>query len=203
VASLRTRTRQDETLAIRPLAARAALAPAARLHGLGRQRLAIVWYPLRVFGLIYAGMAAAVLIVHRNHLAPYSLVTLLVGSALTARHYHRSGEADGVVTSPWLWLATSIAMTIGGAIASVTGFALHSRFLDSTGPFLVVTASFAASGAVTRSRLLLRDAHLMLAVCAAATAIPDGNDRVAVQAAGFATILLVSATFQRRRLGLT
>lgn len=189
---------RDETIAVRPLAARQALDDVQRLQGVGRRRLATVWFPLFVFGLIYLGMAPLALVVHRNHLAPYFLVTLISASFLTARHYRRRGDSDGIETAVWPWLATSIAMTVGGGVASVTGFRLHSLFLNSTGPFLVVTAFFLAFSAIARSTFLLIDALIMAAVCAAATPIANGDNRVATEAIGFAFVLLASARLQHQ-----
>jgi hypothetical protein len=189
---------QEETIAVRPLAARQALDDIRRLQGVGHRRLATVWFPLSVFGLIYLGMAPLALTVHRNHLAPYFLGALLIASVATARHYRRRGERDGIETSVWPWLATSILMTVGGGVASVTGFRHHSLFLDSTGPFLVVTFFFLCFSALARSRLLLIDTLLMAAIAAATTPIPDGNQRVAANATAFALLLLTSARWQRR-----
>lgn len=189
---------QEETIAVRPLAAREALDEIERLHRVGRMRLATVWFPLSVFAFVYLGMVPLALTVHRNHLAPYFAVALVLASLVTARHYRRSGESDGIETSVWPWLATSILMTVGGGVASVTGFRHHSLFLNSTGPFLVVTFFFLSFTAITRSRLLLTDTALMAAVCAATIPIPDGNQRVAANAALFAIVLLASARWQRR-----
>jgi hypothetical protein len=82
---------RDETIAVRPLAARQALDDVRRLQGLGRRRLGTVWFPLSVFGLIYLGAVPLALVVHRNHLGPYFAVALVIGSFVTARHYKRSG----------------------------------------------------------------------------------------------------------------
>jgi hypothetical protein len=189
---------RDDTIALGPNDARQTLDEVRRLQNVGRTRLATVWFPLAVFGLIYLGMAPLALLIHRNHLAPYFLIALIAASFVTARHYRRQGQSDGIETSAWPWLATSIAMTIGGGIASVTGFRHHSLFLNSTGPFLVVTAFFLAFSAITRSKLLLVDASIMLAICAAATSVSDGNARVATQATAFAVVLLASARLQHR-----
>jgi hypothetical protein len=189
---------QEEVIAVRPLAARQALDDIERLRGVGRRRLGTVWFPLSVFGLIYLGMVPLALTVHRNHLAPYFLVALVVASIATARHYRHRGESDGIETSVWPWLATSVLMTVGGGVASVTGFRHHSLFLNSTGPFLVVTFFFLCFSAVARSRLLLIDTLLMGVVAAATTPIADGNQRVAANATAFALLLLASAHWQRR-----
>lgn len=193
-----TQRPRDERIAVRPLAAREALEDVRRLQRVGRHRLATVWFPLAVFGLIYLGMAPLALLIHRNHLAPYFLVALLIASFATPRHYRRSGQSDGIETSAWPWLATSIAMTIGGGVASVSGFRLHSLFLDSTGPFLVVTSFFLAFSLIARSSLLLVVTLTMAAICAAATPIPNGNHRVATEATAFGLLLLVSARLQYR-----
>jgi hypothetical protein len=194
----RDQNTREETIAVRPLAARAALDDVRRLQDIGRRRLTTVWFPLAVFGVIYLGMAPLALTVHRNHLGPYFLVALIAASFATARHYKRRGESDGIETSVWPWLATSIAMTIGGGVASVAGFNHHSLFLDSTGPFLVVTGFFLAFALLTRSTLLLADALTMLLVCAVATAISDGDWRVAAEASAFSILLLASARHQHK-----
>lgn len=126
------------------------------------------------------------------------MIALVVASVATARHYRQRGESDGIVTSVWPWLATSVLMTVGGGVATVTGFRHHSHFLDSTGPFLVVTFFFLCFSALTRSRLLLVDALLMGVVAVATTPIADGNQRVAANATAFALLLLASAHWQRR-----
>ncbi len=189
---------QDELIAVRPLAARQALEEIRQLQGIGRRRLATVWFPLAIFGLIYLGMAPLALTVHRDHLAPYFAVALVIASFATARHYRRRGESDGIETSLWPWLLTSIVMTIGGGVASVTGFREHSLFLDSTGPFLVVTFFFLCFSAIARSLLLLTNALAMLVICAATTPIANGNTRVAAEATAFALLLLTSARWQHQ-----
>jgi hypothetical protein len=162
----------------------------------GRRRLATVWFPLSVFGLIYLGAVPLALVVHRNHLGPYFAVALVTGSFITARHYKRSGESEGIETSPWPWLATSVAMTLSGAIASRTGFELHSTFINSSGPFLAVAFFFLAYSLIARSAFLFVDSLIMAAICTAAIPIIDGNERIAAEAAAIGLLLLVSARLQ-------
>lgn len=190
---------RDDTIAVRPLAARRALDDVLRLQRLGRRRLGIVWFPLVVFGLIYLGAAPLALVIHRDHLGPYFLVALVLGSFVTARHYKRRGESDGIETSPWPWVATSVAMTLCGAIASRTGFELHSTFINSSGPFLAVACFFLAYSLVARSAFLFVDSLIMAAICTAAIPIVDGNQRIAAEAAAFSLLLLVSGALQYRQ----
>lgn len=159
----------------------------------------MVSFPLAVFGLIYLGAVPLALVVHRNHLGPYFAVALIAGSFITARHYKRNGESDGIETSAWPWLATSVAMTLSGAIASRTGFALHSTFINSSGPFLAVACFFLAYALIARSAFLFVDSLIMAAICTAAIPIVDGNQRIAAEAAAFGLLLLVSAGLQYRR----
>ena len=183
---------------MRPLLAEQALADVHRLQGVGRSRLTAIWFPLAFFGLIYIGAVPLALVVHRDHLGPYFLVALIASSFATARYYRRSGENDGIETSPWPWLATSIAMIVGGAVASRAGFELHSTFINSSGPFLVVAGVFLAFSVTARSRFLLVDALIMAGICTVAIPIADGDRRIASQAAAFAVLLLLSAGLQYR-----
>jgi hypothetical protein len=196
--TIRHRGGRDETIAVRPFAARQALDDVRRLQGVGRRRLGTVWFPLSVFGLIYLGAAPLALFVHRNHLGPYFAVALVIGSFITAHHYKRSGKSDGIETSPWPWLATSVAMTVSGALASMTGFALHSTFINSSGPFLAVAAFFLAYSLISRSTFLLAESLIMALICLVGVAIANGDQRIAAQAASFAALLLISARLQYR-----
>jgi hypothetical protein len=184
---------------VRPLGARQALDDVRRLQHLGRDRLGRVWFPLAVFGLIYLGAVPLVLLVHRNHLGPYFFVALVAGSLVTARHYRRNGESDGIETSPWPWLATSVAMTASGAVASRAGFELHSTFINSSGPFLAVAGFFLAYSVIARSAFLFVDSLVMAAICTVAIPIADGDQRIAAEAAAFGLLLLASARLQCRQ----
>ena len=82
--SIGRRDLRDDTFAVRPLAARRALDDVRRLQRVGRYRLGRVWFPLLVFGLIYLGAVPLALVLHRNHLGPYSLVALVTGSLRVA-----------------------------------------------------------------------------------------------------------------------
>ncbi len=184
---------------MRPLVAQQALDDVRRLQRVGRHRLGRVWFPLLVFGLIYLGAVPLALVLHRNHLGPYFFVALVTGSLLTARHYRRNGESEGIETSPWPWLATSVAMTVSGTIASRTGFELHSTFINSTGPFLAVACFFLGFSLIARSALLFADSLIMAVICTVAIPIVNGNQRIAVEAAAFGLLLLVSARLQHRQ----
>jgi hypothetical protein len=177
--------------------ARRTLEDISRLQNEGLRRIASVWFPLYVFGCIYLGVAPLAVIIHRDHLAPYFLVCLCIGSVLTARHYRRRGDADGLVTKVAPWLATSILMTVGGGVASFTGFVIGSTFLDTAGPFLVVASFFFAFAVLARSRLLVFDAFAMVLFCAISGGFSSGNDRIAVQAVLYGILLLGTARFQQ------
>jgi hypothetical protein len=177
--------------------AREELDALTRLHAEGRQRMASMWYPLTVFGIIYLGVAPLVVLIHRNHLAPYFVLCLGIGSILTARHYRLRGDVEGVHTRVFPWLLTSIVMTVGGGVASFTGFIIGSEFLDTAGPFLVIASFFLAFALIVHSRLLLTDAFTMVAVCLVSGWIARGDGRVAVQAALYGVLLLGSAWVQR------
>jgi hypothetical protein len=177
--------------------AREELQELTRLHAEGRQRMASVWYPLYVFGVIYLGVAPLAVLIHRDHLAPYFLVALCVGSVLTARHYRHRSDVEGVQTRVVPWLATSIVMTVSGGVASVTGFSIGSEFLDTAGPFLVVASFFLAFAIIVHSRLLLVDAFAMVLICEVAGSFAHGNGRVALQASLYGVLLLGSARLQQ------
>jgi hypothetical protein len=179
--------------------ARAMLSEIAHLRAHGRRRLASVWFPLSVFALIYLGMAPLALLVGRDHLAPYFVAALVLGSVATVRHYRQRVDADGVETSLWPWLATSILMTIGGGVASRAGFQMHSQALDTIGPFLVVSAFVLGFGLWTRSPLLIACGLALTFASAASVPLATGDKRVALQAGAFAAILLATAHIQRHR----
>lgn len=170
-----------------------------RLQDEGLRRIGSVWFPLYTFGFIYLGMAPLAVTIHRNHLAPYFLVCLCIGSILTARHYRRRGDADGLETRVVPWLATSILMTVGGGVASVTGFQIGSVFLNTAGPFLVVASFFLAFAIIARSRLLVVDAFIMVLFSALSGAFASGDRRVAVQGILYGVLLLGTARLQQSR----
>jgi hypothetical protein len=176
--------------------ARRTLNELARLRSDGEQRLKEVWFPLYAFGAIYVGMAPAALLVHRDHLAPYFLVCLIIASILTARHYCSRGRKGGVETSVLPWLITSILMTVGGGVASLTGFIIGSEFLDTAGPFLVVAAFFLVFSAVIQSRILLVDAVGIAFLSTTSAFLARGNLRIAIEAVLVGTLLIASASFQ-------
>src|SRR5579884_105204 len=177
--------------------AREELDALTRLHAEGRRRMASMWFPLTVFGIIYLGVAPLALLIHRNHLAPYFALCLGIGSILTARHYRLRGDVEGVHTRVLPWLLTSIVMTVGGGVTSFTGFIIGSEFLDTAGPFLVVASFFLAFALIVHSRLLLADACAMVVLCMVSGWIARGDGRVALQAALYGVLLLGSAWVQR------
>jgi hypothetical protein len=90
-------------------------------------------------------------------------------------------------------------MTISGAIASRTGFELHSTFINSSGPFLAVAGFFLAFSVIARSAFLLVDSFVMAAICTVAIPIANGDQRIAAEAAAFSLLLLASARLQYRQ----
>jgi hypothetical protein len=89
-------------------------------------------------------------------------------------------------------------MTVGGGVASFTGFSIGSEFLDTAGPFLVVASFFLAFALIVHSRLLLVDAFAMVLFVAVSGWFAQGNGRVGLQAALYGVLLLGSAWLQHR-----
>ena len=170
-----------------------------RLHGLGIRRLGTVWFPLYAYGAIFLGAAPVALIVHRNHLLPYMLTGLCIASVLTARHYRRRADSEGVYVSVVPWLAISIVMMVAGGVAAIAGSELGSDFLSTAAPFLVVASFFLIFSAVARSRFLFTISVLMVLCSIVAVPLASGDGRVALQFGLFGAVLVASASIQLRK----
>jgi len=182
-----------------PLSAELALSEtaAARRRVTSAARTAMT-VPLRLLALAWIVLCPTVLLVGRNHLAPFVGLSLLAVTAVAWRRYERIAAATGVRARLWPWVVVAIVALAGGATASRGGTQLGLAWLNEAGPFVVNALVLACLAWLIRSRALAAGTAAMAAISVAVPAVVSGNAAVAAQLAAYATVLLAASAMMAR-----
>ena len=182
-----------------PLSAELALAEAAaarrQVRSASRAAMAV---PLRLLAAAWIVLAPTVLVVGRNHLAPFVGLSLLAVTAVAWRRYERIAGTTGIRARLWPWIAVAFAALAGGAAASRGGTQYGLPWLNEGGPFVVNALALACLSWLLRSRALAAGTAVMAAISLAVTATMNGDPAVATQLAAYAAVLLATSEMMSR-----
>ena len=174
-----------------PLSAELALTEAAaarrRVRSAARAAMAV---PLRLLAVAWIVLIPAVLVVGRNHLAPFVGLSLLAVTVVAWRRYERIAGTTGVRARLWPWIMVAVAALAGGAAASRGGTQHGLPWLNVGGPFVVNALALACLSWLLRSRALAAGTAVMAAISLAVAATMNGDPAVATQLAAYAAVLL-------------
>jgi hypothetical protein len=182
-----------------PLSAELALTEAAaakrRVKSAARAAMAV---PLRLLAVAWIVLCPTVLVVGRNHLAPFVGLSLLAVTAVAWRRYERIAGMTGIRARLWPWIAVALAALAGGAAASRGGTQYGLPWLNEGGPFVMNALALACLSWLLRSRALAVGTAVMAAISLAVAATMNGDPAVATQLAAYATVLLVVSEMMSR-----
>jgi len=109
-----------------PLSAELALTEvaAARRRGTSAARAAMA-VPLRLLAGAWIVLCPTVLLVGRNHLAPFVAISLLAVTAVAWRRYERIAATTGIKARRWPWLGVAfVALAVATAIMAAISLAV-------------------------------------------------------------------------------
>ncbi len=162
----------------------------SRLDAASRRPRTMVWFPLLAYGLVNLGALPTVLVIGRDHLAPYFLPLNLVAGALCAVHYKRAGKAAGLQAPLFAWLAVIMAVSMVAPLCSFEGRAHGLDQLNLAGPTIAMTLGYAILALWARSTVLLVAVTSMVVVILVAVSSSSGDAAIAWQVGFFAAIML-------------
>lgn len=182
-----------------PLSAELALAEAAaarrRVRAAARAAMAV---PLRLLAAAWIVLTPTVLVVGRNHLAPFVGLSLLAVTAAAWRRYQRIAGMTGIRARLWPWIVVAVAALAGGAAASRGGTQYGLPWLNEAGPFIVNALALGCLSWLLRSRALAVGTAVMAAISLAVAATMNGDPAVATQLAAYAAVLLATSAVMGR-----
>ena len=182
-----------------PLSAELALAEAAAARRRVRSAALIAMaVPLRLLAVAWIVLLPTVLVVGRNHLAPFVGLSLLLVTAVAWRRYERISGTSGIRARLWPWMAVAFAALAGGAAASRGGTQYGLPWLNEGGPFVVNALALACLSWLLRSRALAVGTAVMAAISLAVVAIMNGDPAVATQLVAYAAVLLAVSEMMGR-----
>jgi hypothetical protein len=172
------------------LALAEAAAARRRVTSAARAAMAV---PLRLLALAWIVLCPTVLLVGRNHLAPFVGLSLLAVTVAAWRRYERISGTTGIKARSWPWLVVAFIALAGGAATSRGGTQHGLPWLNEGGPFVLNAFALACLSWLVRSHALAEGTAIMAAISATVPAIVTGDVAVATQLAAYATVLLVAS----------
>jgi hypothetical protein len=177
--------------------ARTTLHEVGRLARVSRHPRTAVWFPLAVFGLIDIPGAVLVQLIGREHLGLYYFPVSAAGGVLCAWHYRRVGRTTGLQVPALVWLVVVMAVTVAGAVCSVTGREQGWDMLNLGGPGISRMSGYLLLAAWARSTALLAVVVAIGAITVLVVASVRGNTAISLQLIGYATVMLLTAIINR------
>jgi hypothetical protein len=164
--------------------ARATLRELRRLDQAARLPRTEVWFPLLVFGVIDIPGAILAQAIGREHLGLYFLPVSAAGGLLCAWHYRRTGRTSGLQVPALVWLSVVMAVTVAGAVCSVTGREGGWDLLNLGGPGIARMAGYLLLAFWARSAALLLVVLVIATVTVVVVTFARGNTAISLQLMG-------------------
>ena len=147
--------------------------------------------PLRLLAAVYLGGAVVVLVIGRFHLLAYFAPAFLAVLVVSAWWYRRYAETHGLLLPSRPWVLILGVTLVAGASMSRLGVALDKPWISDFGPCLAFTVGTALTAIWLRSDRLALTAVAMLLLTAVVSLVADGDLAIALQMAGYGTLLLM------------